>query len=253
MTSFDLSGKVALVTGASGKLGSAIAKALGLAGATVLLTARDETRLAATGVDVPGFRRSLPIDLTDDDAVDHLFEWVRDEEGLDILINNAGVASSAAPGEITGAELERVYRLNVVVPYLCAQASAPLMKTRGGGKIVNVGSIYGSVAPDRRLYEGVEMVAASAPYVASKSALVNVTRELAVLFARDNIQVNQVSPGGVFNSQPSAFVEQYEARTPAGRMAEPDDIAWPVVFLSSVAAGYVTGQNLVVDGGFTAW
>jgi NAD(P)-dependent dehydrogenase (short-subunit alcohol dehydrogenase family) len=127
------------------------------------------------------------------------------------------------------------------------------MDAAGGGKIVNIGSIYGTVAPNPSLYEGSELVRASPPYVVSKAALVNLTRDLAVRLAPRNIQVNMVSPGGIEEDQPAEFKRRYAERTPAGRMGTPDDVAGAVVFLSSKASDYITGQNLHVDGGFTSW
>jgi NAD(P)-dependent dehydrogenase (short-subunit alcohol dehydrogenase family) len=252
MTRFDLTGATALVTGASGVLGSALARGLADAGASLLLTGRDAELLAETA-EARGSIGSRPADLTQPGAVDELFAWVREHGGIDILINNAGTASSERLGAVTADEFRRVLDVNVVTTYLCAQAAAVLMRDRGGGAIVNIGSIYASVAPDDRLYDDVEMVAASAAYVASKSALVNLTRELAVRLAPDGIRVNMISPGGIERSQPEQFRRRYEARTPLGRMATADDIVGPAIFLASPASAYVTGIDLRVDGGFTAW
>jgi NAD(P)-dependent dehydrogenase (short-subunit alcohol dehydrogenase family) len=128
------------------------------------------------------------------------------------------------------------------------------MQRRGGGRIVNIGSIYGTVAVDPRLYENSpDMIAGSVPYVASKSALVTLTRDLAVRLAPHGVQVNMVSPGGVRAHQPEAFQQAYRQRTPQGRLAEPADVAGAVSFLASDDAAYITGQNLIVDGGFTSW
>jgi NAD(P)-dependent dehydrogenase (short-subunit alcohol dehydrogenase family) len=252
MRRFDLEGTTALVTGASGALGLAIARGLAEAGASLLLTGRDADRLGAAATELR-CRGCHAVDLSRAGAVAELFDWVGEQGGIDTLVNNAGTASDERLGSVTADEFRRVLELNVIATYLCAQAAAALMRKRGGGAIVNVGSIYGSIAPDDRLYEGVEMVAASAAYVASKAALVNLTRELAVRLAPDRIRVNMVSPGGVEQAQPAPFRRRYELRTPLARMGTPDDVVGPVIFLASPASTYVTGVDLLVDGGFTAW
>jgi 2-deoxy-D-gluconate 3-dehydrogenase len=228
----SLAGKTALVTGGGGRIGSAISAAFTDAGAQVIAVGRDQA------------------DVTDDAALDALFERIDD---LDILVNCAGRASAEQLGSVTRDEFNAVLNLNVTSAYLCVQRATPLMERRGGGKIVNVGSIYGTAGADRRLYEGTDMVQASAAYVASKSALVNLTRDLAVQLAPLNIQVNMLSPGGVEAGQPDDFQERYRQRTPAGRMATPEDMAGTAVYLASPASDYVTGQNILVDGGFTSW
>ena len=252
---FSLDGRVALVTGGGGRLGSTFARALVAAGARVLLAGRSDERLAAVVNELGAERVSaLQADVADESSIAAIFAQVQESEGrLDVLVNNAGVASDAPFGELTAAQLHQVLAVNVVGTALCSQRAAALMGPAGGGKIVNIGSIYGTVAPSPFLYEGSEMVRASAPYVASKSALVNLTRDLAVRLAPQNIQVNMVSPGGIEADQPDEFKRRYVQRTPAGRMGQPEDVAGAVVYLSSSAADYVTGQNLHVDGGFTAW
>ena len=248
-----LDGRVALVTGAGGRLGAAIAGRLAADGARVWLTGRDRDRLervaAGLGESCCGV---VPAELRREADIERLFATVG--EALDVLVNNAGRAS-AVPFEDVGAEeFLDVLSLNVVATFLCARRAAVAMGQRGGGRIVNVGSIYGTVGVDPRLYEGSPgMVSGSVPYVASKSALVALTRDLAVRFAPRGIQVNLVSPGGVRAQQPEAFQQAYRQRTPQGRLAEPDDVAGAVSFLASDDAGYITGQNLLVDGGFTSW
>jgi 2-deoxy-D-gluconate 3-dehydrogenase len=229
---FKLDGKTALVTGGHGRIGAAIGQALTNAGAEVIVSGRGQA------------------DVTNDAQLDTLFGGIAE---LDILVNCAGRASAEQLGSITRDEFNAVLDLNVTSALLCAQHAVPLMEARGGGKIVNVGSIYGTVGGNRSLYEGLDMVQASAAYVASKSALVNLTRDLAVQLAPLNIQVNMLSPGGVEAGQPEEFQERYRSRTPAGRMATPEDMAGTAVYLASAASDYVTGQNILVDGGFTSW
>jgi gluconate 5-dehydrogenase len=252
---FDLAGRRALVTGGGGRLGQAIAAALAAAGADVVLAGRELDRLEraaeALGPRSAGVQQ---LDVSDEDSIAAGFDAIEGAGGpIQILVNNAGVASPAGFEDVTAAEFARVLETNVTGAFLCARRAVPGMRELGGGKIVNVGSIYGSVAADQRIYEGSDMVRSSSPYAASKSALLNLTRDLAVRLAASNIQVNMVSPGGIAADQPAAFKEAYERRTPAGRLAEPGDVGPTAVYLGSSASDYVTGQNILVDGGFTAW
>lgn len=254
MSLFDLSDRTALVTGATGRLGRTFAAALADAGADVVLTARGSEELARVETQIG--RRILgtvTADLTDEREIDRLFDEVHARwSGLDILVNNAGAGRDAPFGAVKASDMAALQALNVTSPYLCSQRAARLMPV--GGKIVNVGSIYGTVAVDARIYEGAPgMVQASPAYIASKSALVALTRELAVRLAPGGIQVNMLSPGGVEADQPAPFRAAYAARTPSGRMARAEDLAGTLVYLCSPASDYVTGQNVLVDGGFTAW
>lgn len=126
------------------------------------------------------------------------------------------------------------------------------MKRLGGGSIINIGSTYGVVAPDFSIYEGTQMTMPAA-YSAIKGGLITFTKYLAAYYGKDKVRANVVSPGGIFDHQPKSFVEKYSKRVPLGRMGEPSDVAGAVVFLASDASKYVTGHNLMVDGGWTAW
>lgn len=251
---FDITDRTALVTGATGRLGRAFSAALAEAGANVVLTARGSEELTRLAKQI-GDRAvgTIAADLTDEHQIDRLFEDVRQRcSGLEILVNNAGAGLDAPFGAVTAEDMAALQALNVTAPYLCAQHAAQMMGS--GGKIVNIGSIYGSVAVDARLYEGApDMVRASPAYIASKSALVTLTRELAVRLAPKDVQVNMLSPGGVEADQGASFQAAYAARTPSGRMARAEDLVGTLVYLCSSASDYVTGQNVLVDGGFTAW
>ncbi len=124
---------------------------------------------------------------------------------------------------------------------------------RGGGSIVNIASIYGVVAPDDRIYQGTDVKPAPTEYSAAKGAIIAMTRTIAVRYAKYGVRCNCVSPGGVFDEHEQRFIDQYSARVPMGRMATPEDVAGPVAFLASDWAGYITGQNIMIDGGLTAW
>lgn len=250
--SFRLDGLTAVVTGSTGRLGRAFAHALGAAGARLVLAGRSQGSLDALAAELGESVLALrPGDLTAPGAVDGLLAGL---EGVDILVNAAGAGRDAPLESLTAQDMHEVYALNVTAPVLCAQAAVPLMRALGGGKVVFIGSIYGTVAANPAMYaDAPGMVACSPAYAASKSALTNLTRDLAVRLAPDRIQVNLLSPGGVEAGQPEPFRRAYEQRTPAGRLATPEDMAGPLVFLCSPASNYVTGQNLVVDGGLTAW
>lgn len=252
---FDLTGKVALVTGGAGLIGQALCEALAEHGATVLVgeTAMDEARALAgrLGADVT----AVELDITSDASVEDAVAGALDEHGgIDVLVN------SAYPhNENYGRPYEDVaiddWRENVDLHlngYFRAvhHVSRAMIDGGRGGSIINVGSTYGVQAPDFSVYEGTGMTS-PVEYAAVKGGIVNLTRYLASYLGPHGIRANTLSPGGVFDGQPPEFVDEYERRTPLGRMARPDDFKGPVVFLASDASRYVTGHNLLVDGGWT--
>lgn len=236
---FGLDGKVAVVTGAAGQLGSAFSRALADAGATVLRTDAD-----------PGDEID-ELDVTDEASVEAAIRAIVDRHGrIDVLVNNAGVGVYTPLAERTVDEVERVLRVNVTGTILCSRAALTVMPP--GGSIVNVASIYGLVSPDPRIY-GSSGRNSSEVYGASKAGVVQLTRWFAVEAAPSGVRVNSITPGGVFAEQEPGFVAAYGDRTPLGRMASPEDLEAGLLYLASPGSSYVTGHNLVIDGGLTAW
>jgi NAD(P)-dependent dehydrogenase (short-subunit alcohol dehydrogenase family) len=268
---FSLEGRVAVVTGALGLLGRRHCEALALAGADVVATDLDPVGCDAFAAEL-GDRHGrealgLAGDITDPASVSHLRDQVLGwRERLDVLVNNAAVNERVEDG-VAGAPAfrfedhplalwEQALRVNVTGTFLCSQILGAGMAAQGHGSIVNIASTYGVVAPDPSLYEDPEggpSFYKSAAYPTTKGAVLAFTRFLAAYWGRTGVRVNALSPGGVENGQPSFFKERYAARTPLGRMAAPGDYAGALVFLASEASAYMTGANLVVDGGWTAW
>ena len=254
-----LTGRVALVTGAAGHLGRAICEALASLGCSVVATDREPDVLSEWCAASPDARWALAVDLSDEAAVRRLpativGRWQR----LDVVVNNAAfVGTSNLPGwnvplSDQSAETWRsCLEVNLTAPFILSQESATYLASGGCGVIVNISSIYGLLGPDPSLYEGTQM-GNPAAYGASKAALLQLTRHFATMLAPD-VRVNAVCPGGIARGQPRAFVERYERRTPLGRMATEEDVVGAVVYLASDMSRYVTGQTLVVDGGWSIW
>jgi NAD(P)-dependent dehydrogenase (short-subunit alcohol dehydrogenase family) len=251
---FDLSGRVALVTAGTGSgCGRQIVEGLAEAGAKVVLTSRCLERAAAAassfraaGMAVEG-EVLLP---ADPDSTRRLVASVTGRHGrLDILVNNAGANLLKPLEAVTPAEWESVLRINLTAAMLLSREAAPVMREAGSGVILNVASIYGVVAADPSLY-GTSGLDSPLVYGVSKAGLIQMTRYLAVRWAPE-IRVNCISPGGLWAAQQADFVDRYTARTPLRRMGGPDDLKGAVVFLTSDASAWVTGQNLLVDGGWT--
>lgn len=246
---FSLKGKVAVVTGGLGQLGSAFVDGLEAAGARVFAADLPDARPFRRGARRP----HIPLDVTDERSVDAAVAAVRRKAGrVDLWLNNAGIGIFTPFETRTIAEFDRVLDINVKGVFLCTRAAARAMAPKRGGVILNVASVYGLVSPDPRIY-GDSGRNSSEVYGASKSAVVQMTKYFAVHLGSKNIRVNAITPGGIFNHQKPGFVKGYRARTPLGRMAHEKDMAGAAVFLASDAASYVTGHNLVVDGGWTAW
>lgn len=260
-TMFSIDGKRILITGAGGHLGSALAAALAAGGATVLLADRDEEALARVmeGLDSASDHRSFVVDLEDGaDRERFISDIAAHAPAIDGLVHNAAfVGTSALDGwavpfeEQSVATWRRALEVNVTAPFHLTQALLPLLKKAQAPSVVTIGSVHGVVGADWGLYEGLPM-ASPAAYAASKAALIQLTNWLATTLA-PHVRCNSVSPGGLERSQPGDFVSRYAARTPLGRMGTEGDILGAIVYFLSDASAYVTGQNIVVDGGYSAW
>lgn len=254
MDLFSLKGKAAIVTGAAGLLGLFFAQALADAGANVALCDLDFGRCFEKSRIVTGTNAiAVQADVTDKESVRSMFEKVQSEFGrVDILVNGAyrHIATSFEDRRLD--DFEAILRVNLTGVFLCCQQATEFMKEQGKGVIINMGSIYGVVSADPRIY-GDSGLNSPEVYAASKGGVIHLTRYLAVHLAKYNIRVNSISPGGIFNNQPEEFLEKYAIKTPLGRMARADELKGALVFLASEASSYVTGHNLMVDGGFTIW
>ena len=230
-----LEGEVALVTGARGRLGPIWCAALEEAGATV-----------------------VAVDVEDADVTDRAaLEALRDR--LDapptILVNNAGIdqpPDAGAGAVLDHGEFLRVLDVNLAGTFTTTLVFGEPMVAAGRGAIVNIGSLYASIAPEPRFYDHLEGFLKPPAYGASKAGVVQLTKYFARLWGPHGVRVNALSPGGVLGGQDPEFLAKYTARVPLGRMAEPQDLGEPLVFLASDAARYLTGHELRVDGGFTA-
>jgi NAD(P)-dependent dehydrogenase (short-subunit alcohol dehydrogenase family) len=249
---FSLSGRVAVVTGGAGRLGREIVRGLEEQGARVAVFDVEAERFA--------------VDVTDRAAVEGAAAEVTHELGTPHVLVNAAALDSppdAPPEEVGPVEsypeqsFDEVMDVNVKGTFLCCQVIGARMAEEGRGSIVNVSSIYGMLSPVQELYdfrrrEG-ETFFKPIAYSVSKSALYNLTRYLATYWAKQGVRVNTLTLAGVWDEQPQEFVDAYTARMPLGRMADVKEVVGPVVFLASDASSYMTGANMVVDGGWSAW
>lgn len=254
-----------MVTGGARNLGYDMALALAEAGADVAITSRSlsSAETAAQAIATSTNRRVLPIELeiTEEPQVEAAVSKILAEFGrIDILVNNAGNVGRSTPAtspfEVRPLELwSLVISVNLTGVFLCAKHVAQAaMIPAGRGNIVNIGSSAGIIGKDRRQYEGTGMGGATLDYHAAKGGVISMTRDMAVYLAPHSIRVNCISPGGFQRQQPEEFVRRYSANVPLGRMGQDGkELKGAVVFLASEASSYVTGHNLVVDGGLTAW
>jgi NAD(P)-dependent dehydrogenase (short-subunit alcohol dehydrogenase family) len=255
----QMNDRVCLVTGGAGHLGRAFADTLTELGAHVVLVDRDAAALeAVVGSLPPGRASSITVDLLDETATAEVVPRALGRHGrLDVLVNNAaftgasGVAGFAVPlPQQTMQAWNAAMRVNLGAAFQLSLSAREAL-TSARGVIVNVGSIYGAVGPDFSLYEGTQM-GNPAAYGASKGGLIQLTRYLATALA-PHVRVNALSPGGIARGQPESFREKYEARTPLRRMATEEDLKGALAYFASDLSAYVTGQHLLVDGGWTAW
>jgi 2-dehydro-3-deoxy-D-gluconate 5-dehydrogenase len=251
MNPFDLSGRVAVVTGGNGGIGLGMAEGLAAAGAAVIVAARNREKseaavaaLAATGAQ----SAFVALDVADPASCQAMVRQTVDRFGrLDILVNNAGMSIRKPPQDYAIAEWRAVLDTNLTGALVCAQAAYPVMQQQGQGKIINIASMFAIFG-----------AAYAAAYSASKGALVQLTKSLATAWARDNIQVNAVLPGWIDTEltrdarrQVAGLHERILNRTPAGRWGTPADLAGIAVFLAAAASDFVTGAAIPVDGGFS--
>lgn len=248
----ELKGRTVLITGAAGQLGTALARGFQESGARVFGFDLSSTK------DSDLFDGFATGDITKKSDVLTAFEQLAPQEGtFDILINNAGITTAAPFAERTEKDFDDVYAVNVKGSFFCAQEFLKRYErsVRENGAIVNIGSIYGVMAPDFRIYTDYGVVTPEV-YGITKAGMLQMTRYLAALYANKGLRVNSVSPGGIYNRcnpQGDDFIERYSQRVPMGRMAQVEEIVPVVVFLSGKGASYITGQNLMVDGGLNIW
>ena len=256
---FDLSGRVALVTGASGHLGCALACGLAEAGCRVIASSRDKAKARSIAAELGGAQRGrhLPvvIDHMDEASIQSGFaEAVKQAGRIDILLNNGHEALGADWRTVTGEQFSR-HLANATGYFLLARLLRDHAVEAGrAASIILLGSMYGQVASYPEVYQEAAVAASPVAYHALKGGIVHLTRHLAVYWAKDHVRVNCLSPGPFPAATVSAkLVKQLEKKSPMHRMGEPYELKGAVVFLASDASSYVTGHNLVVDGGWTAW
>lgn len=258
MNLFDLTGKTALISGASGWLGSAMAEALAEAGASVIVTSRDGERAkeAAEKLPINGSAQHFGIELDqmDGDSTARGFEAALECTGrIDILVNNGHEGNASDLTAVTREEFSRTLENATGWFDLSRRFRDHAVERGGGGSVILIGSMYGVVGSYPDAYEGA-VPASPVAYHALKGGIVHMTRHLAVYWAKDEVRVNCLSPGPFPGPKANPeMVERLKAKSPMGRMGRPDELKGAVVFLASEASSYITGQNLIVDGGWTAW
>ena len=265
---FSLANKVVVVTGGAGLLGQVFCQALVDAGAHVAIVDLDlaSAETAAKKITKSDAQKVVAFesDITSPESVTQMVANVVKQLGrIDVLVNNAASKGSSLDAFFESFEdyslktWREVMSVNIDGLFLVAQAVGKQMKKQGGGSIIQTSSIYGVVAPDQRIYEGSEFngrpINTPAVYSASKSAVNGLTSYLSTYWASSKIRVNSLTPGGIASGQNSEFNKKYSNRVPLGRMGEASELVGALIYLASDASSYVTGQNLIVDGGLSAW
>ncbi len=268
---FSMSGKTAVVTGACGLLGNEFSKTLAQAGATVVaadINLAKAERVAEAIRQFGGEAIACPLDVTNPESVNAMIQMAVSETGrVDALVCSAAMDPKfdGSQGKHSNSfenfplsQWQAALDVNLTGLFLCAQAAAKPMVRQNSGVIINICSTYGLVGPDQRLYERPGQTEATRQYKpvyysVTKAGVLGLTRYLATYYAGTGIRANSLTPGGVFNHHDDEFIKQYSARTVLGRMANIDELSGALLFLASDASTYMTGSNLVVDGGWTAW
>ena len=257
---FQLQNHVAIVTGATGHLGRFISKEMAAAGASVVVcsTTLDRAEQLAESLNKEYGNSSvgLQLDLKEIDKIDDLVESVYKRFGrIDCLVNNAHFGATESLNSMSLKQWKKGLSGTVTASTFMMKKSLPYLK-KSSGNVINICSMYGIVPPDPQLYEGLPFEVNPVNYGAGKAALVQVTKYAAVYLAPQNIRVNAISPGPFPSSKvqkSKEFIRRLESKVPLGRIGQPREVAGTVVFLASPAASYITGHNLVVDGGWTVW
>lgn len=264
---FLLTDKIAVVTGALGLIGKHHCGALAEAGAHVVVCDLDETACSQFADLLPTESLGVGVDLSEPESISRLSKIIMDKYGrADVLVNNAAIndmfespAMAAEKSKFENYPLEiwqKMLDVNITGMFLCSQQIGSQMAKQGKGSIINIASTYGIVAPDQSIYkdeQGRQLFFKSPAYPTTKGAVIAFTKFLAAYWGTAGVRVNTLSPGGVENGQDEYFVSNYSNKTPLGRMAQPTDYKGALLYLASEASGYMTGANLVVDGGWTAW
>ncbi len=264
---FSLKNKSALVTGALGLLGREHCYALAEAGASVIVCDLNEKKCKNFAKELGNHSIGIGTDITDSASLQNLLNIIRNHyKNIDVLVNNAAV-NDKFEDDSKAIELSKFenypieqwnHSLNVNLTglFLCSQVIGSEMAKAGSGSIINIASTYGIVAPDQSLYKDnneIQHFYKTVSYPTTKGALISFTKYLAAYWGNKGIRVNSLSPGGIENSQDDFFIENYAKKTPLGRMAKPSDYRGALIFLASNASSYMTGANLIIDGGFTIW
>lgn len=258
--SFRLKGRVAFISGASGHLGTAMAQALAQAGAHVILNGRDKSRLEQLAHEISDSGASAECHAFDIGDLERARTFFASRERIDIIVNNAVSMTTKLFADISEREFEETYRTAVIAPFEIVRAALPALRNAvaaaGEASVVNIASMYGTVAPDSRIYSHSEQ-ASPIHYGPAKAAVQQLTRHLASVFGREHIRVNCIAPGpfprrSIATADP-AFEARLADRTMLGRLGLPGEIAGPLLFLASPASSFVTGTTLAVDGGWTVW
>jgi len=265
LSKFRLDGRVAFLSGAAGHLGRPMAKALAYAGAHVVLNGRNQGALAAVADEIRSAGLSASVvcfDVTDGAEARRQIELIGEKHGrLDVLVNNASPSKPGTIKSATTADFDLLYRVNVVAAFELLQVAVPLLKetgakTPGGASVINIASMYGMVSPDPSIY-GTSGANNPPYYGAAKAALIQFTRYAACHLGTQGIRVNSISPGPFpdvkYLERDPAFHDKLKAKNPMHRTGDPAELQGPLLFLASDASSYVTGVNLAVDGGWTAW
>jgi NAD(P)-dependent dehydrogenase (short-subunit alcohol dehydrogenase family) len=264
---FNLEGKTAIVTGATGLLGKEHCKALASAGANIVVLDLDDAKCNDFASTLPTKSIGIASDITNPESIKNARDRILNEfRSIDILVNNAAIndmvenpISMLESSKFENYPLElfrKVMDVNVAGTFLCSQIFGQEMLMQNQGSIINIASTYGIVAPDQSLYQdenGNQQFYKSPVYPASKGAIIAFTRFLAAYWGEKGIRVNSLTPGGVENNQSETFIKKYSERTPLKSKAQSNDYLGAIIYLASDASKYVTGANIIVDGGWTIW